>query len=153
MKLDTQVKQIFAAVWAVLEILVFGGLLFGWGSLVYVLKKERVYSNLCDFENSGINNSSIGNVTYWNLSVNNARQHIFVNNTGLDDTESYNTSLQDVSAADAGDDTDITSSCVQQDKLFNLGFAVTTALFTYGNLAASQINYKFGTRVTRLIFM
>ncbi|KAJ8312550.1 hypothetical protein KUTeg_009923 [Tegillarca granosa] len=148
MELDTQVKQIFAAIWAVLEILVFGGLLFGWGSLVYVLKKEGVYSNLCDFEKSKINDSSIENVTVWNFIVNTT----YHNHTGLDDRGRYNTSFHD-GAADVDDNTDITSSCVQQDKLFNLGFAVTTALFTYGNLAASQINYKFGTRLTRLIFI
>ena len=40
--------RMLCTVWAFLECLGFGGLLYGWGSLVYVLKEEGLYLDLCD---------------------------------------------------------------------------------------------------------
>ncbi|XP_064607134.1 equilibrative nucleobase transporter 1-like [Liolophura sinensis] len=40
-------RKYLMAVWAVLECMLFGGLVYGWGSLVFVLKKEGIYAELC----------------------------------------------------------------------------------------------------------
>lgn len=44
---DPKYRYLYA-VWAFLESLCFGGLIYGWSSLAYVLKQEGLYSNLCD---------------------------------------------------------------------------------------------------------
>ncbi|KAK3739276.1 hypothetical protein RRG08_050481 [Elysia crispata] len=43
---DKRLRHLYA-VWAFLEIAGFGGVIFGWGSLVFVLKEENLYGNLC----------------------------------------------------------------------------------------------------------
>ncbi|KAH9518712.1 hypothetical protein Btru_006025, partial [Bulinus truncatus] len=43
---DPRLRYLYI-VWAVLENLGFGGLSYGWGSLVYVLKDEGIYLDLC----------------------------------------------------------------------------------------------------------
>ena len=35
-------------VWGMLENFLFGGIFFGWGSLVFTLKEEGFYLDLCD---------------------------------------------------------------------------------------------------------
>ena len=50
---DPKYRVLFA-VWAFLECLGFGGLIYGWVSLVYILKDEGLYLDLCD----GVRNMS-----------------------------------------------------------------------------------------------
>ncbi|XP_059147497.1 equilibrative nucleobase transporter 1-like isoform X2 [Physella acuta] len=60
LKFNTRLRYLYA-IWAFLECLGFSGLLQGWGSLVYVLKDEGIYSDLCGdhFQN----NSTVSNDT------------------------------------------------------------------------------------------
>ena len=60
---DPRFRYVYA-VWALLETSGFAGVIFGWGSLVYVFKDEGLYSNLChngtvngstNYEESGLN--------------------------------------------------------------------------------------------------
>ena len=46
-KCDIGWKKWVMTGWAVTEIFLFGGLMHGWGSLVFILKKEGIYSDLC----------------------------------------------------------------------------------------------------------
>ena len=45
-------KSILAMILAFFECLLFGGTIFGWYSLVYVLKKDGIFSHLCGDTNS-----------------------------------------------------------------------------------------------------
>ena len=41
------VKKWLSLVFAILETFLLGGMIFGWASLVYMLKRDGVYSHLC----------------------------------------------------------------------------------------------------------
>ena len=41
------VKKWLSLVFAILETFLLGGIMFGWASLVYMLKRDGVYSHLC----------------------------------------------------------------------------------------------------------
>lgn len=59
--------RILYTAWGFLECLGFGGLIYGWGSLVYVLKDEGLYLDLCPFrlanETASANGTDGRNVT------------------------------------------------------------------------------------------
>ena len=58
-----KIQFVISIVTAFLEILFFSGVLFGWPSLEYVLKKEGYFSSLCDNEtlfNSTLNRTNLG---------------------------------------------------------------------------------------------
>ena len=42
--------RLLYAVFSILETLLFGGLFFGWGVLVYILKDEGIFENLCPID-------------------------------------------------------------------------------------------------------
>ncbi|XP_064604551.1 equilibrative nucleobase transporter 1-like [Liolophura sinensis] len=52
-------RKYLMAVWAVLECLLFGGLVYGWGSLVFVFKKEGIYAELCSHRGDNSSNITI----------------------------------------------------------------------------------------------
>ncbi|XP_050393694.1 equilibrative nucleobase transporter 1 [Patella vulgata] len=107
----TEIKSYLAVVWCFFETLLFGGLIYGWGSLVFILIDEGVYSDLC--EHIPVNLTS-------NISL--------VSNSSLTKT-----------------------NCEGQDSMLTLVFTVASFLFCAGCAAMGQINYKFGTRITRII--
>lgn len=45
-------KKWFVTGWAFVECFLFGGLMFGWGSVVFMLKNEGVYADLCPRDES-----------------------------------------------------------------------------------------------------
>ncbi|XP_059147531.1 equilibrative nucleobase transporter 1-like [Physella acuta] len=58
-KFNTRLRFLYA-IWAFLECLGFCGLLQGWGSLVYILKDEGIYSDLCvDQPHNGSTDSNV----------------------------------------------------------------------------------------------
>ena len=93
--------------WAFLECLLFGGLLFGWGSYVLVLKKDGVFADLCTV-------------------------------LGQEDGD-------EKEEAEAAED-----NCPAQDQRLVLVFAVASGVYCAGAAVFGRINFRFGTRVTRL---
>ncbi|KAL3878054.1 hypothetical protein ACJMK2_035687 [Sinanodonta woodiana] len=122
-------KRFLIAAWAFMECLLFGGLLYGWGSLMFVFKQEGIYAELCDNNGqaamSAMTNSS-SSVTY-----------VTMNNSSEDKTFS-DSKFKD---------------CPEQDCKFTLCFTIASALFCASGAALGQINFMFGTRVTRIISM
>ncbi|ESO88988.1 hypothetical protein LOTGIDRAFT_154058 [Lottia gigantea] len=94
----SRTRKFIMAVWAVVETVLFGGLIFGWGSIVFVLKDSGVYSYLCN-----------------------------------------------------QDGEDSVTGCSAQDSRLSLVFAIDSALYGVGCAVIGQINYRYGTRVTRII--
>ncbi|GFS19643.1 large neutral amino acids transporter small subunit 4 [Elysia marginata] len=120
---DQRLRYVYA-VWAFLEIAVFGGVIFGWGSLVYVFKGEDLYGNLCGNETTHGSTASLEN-----LEVNNTQ------------SDNHHTRMLQLGGR----------PCHAQDAMLNLVFSVTSSFYCLATFAAGQINYKFGTRVTRLL--
>ena len=124
--------------WAVIEIVLFSGIMFGWGVLVFVLKDEGLYSNLCaktDIEN----HSSRRNST----TINNSTAD--PNNAEIGTLSVVSTSMS-TSFAEAPDNV-----CKPQDEKMAMCFTIASALFCVAAPFIGHINYKFGTRVYRLI--
>ncbi|XP_025090187.1 solute carrier family 43 member 3-like isoform X2 [Pomacea canaliculata] len=125
-------------VWGVLECLLFGGLLFGWGSVVFVLKEECIFSHLCP------------NKTQANRTLAEAELDIY-----MDITSTMQTGYRHHDAASnysfvkekqmAG-----SCSCLESDSVLFLAFTIGTMMFCAGCAAMGLISIKFGTRVTRL---
>ena len=110
-------------VWAFVEIVLFGGVIFGWGALVYVLKDEGIYADLCD---CGENCNSVNTTTTTAMAISSV-----VNPT-----------------AATGDAT--VRGCKEQDSMLSLVFTMASLFFCVGSAVMGHINYKFGTRVTRI---
>ncbi|XP_041363996.1 solute carrier family 43 member 3-like isoform X1 [Gigantopelta aegis] len=113
-------------VWGFIEILLFGGLIFGWGSLVYVLKDEGIYAYLCDCTD---------NCTYGNTKTTSTTTTTPVTATNLTPTIGG-----DVKG----------KGCKEQDSMLSLVFTVASFFSCVGSAVMGHINYKFGTRVTRI---
>uniref|UniRef100_H2Z9A5 Major facilitator superfamily (MFS) profile domain-containing protein n=1 Tax=Ciona savignyi TaxID=51511 RepID=H2Z9A5_CIOSA len=60
-----KLQQVVSIVSACLECILFGGVIFGWPSLEYVLKRENYFSYLC----SNNSNGTIRNVTLKNIDL------------------------------------------------------------------------------------
>ncbi|XP_041379286.1 solute carrier family 43 member 3-like [Gigantopelta aegis] len=110
----------------VIEIMLFSGLIFGWGSLVYVLKDEGIYADLCDCTD---------NCTYGNTKTTSTTTTTPVTATNLTPTIGG-----DVKG----------KVCKEQDSMLSLVFTVASLFFCVGSAVMGHINYKFGTRVTRI---
>ncbi|KAL3888936.1 hypothetical protein ACJMK2_001296 [Sinanodonta woodiana] len=122
-------KRFLISTWAFMECLLFGGLLYGWGSLMFVFKQEGIYAELC----------------------NNKEE------TALSAMTNNSSSVTDVTLTNSSEDTKIPDSnlkgCPEQDSKFTLCFTIASALFCASSAALGQINFMFGTRVTRIISM
>ena len=57
---DPNLRILYAA-WGFFECIAFGGLFYGWGSLVYILKDEGLYLDLCDFSTANLTTNSTFN--------------------------------------------------------------------------------------------
>lgn len=53
------IRKILSVLWGAIEVFVYGGITFGWVSLVFILKKEGFYSDLCDYVNSTNVNTTV----------------------------------------------------------------------------------------------
>lgn len=159
-ELNTRSRKVFAIAWALLEILLFASLFFGWGTLVFMLKKDGVYSYLCDDqveegvsgpdEGGGVlgpgttTSSDIDDVAVVGFSasggydvINNRTQTLVNNNTT---SEPYRIPGRRI-------------GCPEQDKKFNLGFTIVSGLWPYLYGVLGQLGHKFGTRFLRLSSM
>lgn len=110
--------RILYAVWALLECVGFGGLIYGWGSLVYILKDEGLYSDLCPSSNISTTNSSSNVSSSSNASDENKKVEI---------------------------------PCLERDDRLSLVFTIGSSMFCVGCFLMGQVNYKFGTRISRIV--
>ncbi|XP_021365972.1 solute carrier family 43 member 3-like [Mizuhopecten yessoensis] len=142
--LNTRYRKLFAIVWALIEILLFAGLFFGWGTLVFMLKEEGVYGHLCENEAIGSGHrfgvSGLGTVNEDQLNLTTVGYEVYSTNVthGFKHNNTGSTRRHNV------------VGCPAQDKVFNLGFTMVSGLwpFFYGLLG--QLGHRFGTRFLRL---
>jgi len=172
----------FLAGWAFLECLLFAGILYGWGSLVFIFKSHGIYADLCDRRNEnltlsnmsnetaapnhnhtaymkqqlfeGHNNSNIvysiiDGISYthsW-LGLDVSTNHISTkisNSTLVSSSQAIGSGLKETGARHA-------SPCVAQDSRLALCFTVSSAIFCISCVVMGAVNYRLGTRATRLI--
>ncbi|KAK3583002.1 hypothetical protein CHS0354_005643 [Potamilus streckersoni] len=141
-------KRYLIAAWAFMECVLFGGLLYGWGSLMFVFKQEGIYAELCKKDQAAVsaltNSSSLNNSVFYEVTSGVTSNVIVlpVTNVAL-----INSSEDKTSSA-----TDL-NGCPEQDSKFTLCFTIASALFCASSAVLGQINFMFGTRVTRIIAM
>ncbi|XP_046569550.1 solute carrier family 43 member 3-like [Haliotis rubra] len=111
-------KRLLYLTWVFFECLVFCGVMYGWASLVYVLKYEEVYADLCETDPDKTSG------------------HGEVNDSWI---------FQD----GGGQDTDVV--CHAQDEHFDLVFTIASSASALSSLFTGNINFKYGTRVTRIL--
>ena len=136
-------KKWLIAIWAFLECMVFAGILLGWGSLVFVLKEEGIFSDLCP--------SSGAVRTYDNTSKSTETSHLSTtNNMTVPTEDAHEPDLQAIDSENVADERDRNQCGIQDDRLA-LCFTIASAIFCIGGAIMGQINFKFGTRVTRVL--
>lgn len=130
---------------SLVEVILFSGLPFGWGSLVFVLKEEGVYSDLCGYRtnDSVVLSSSLTdtpNVT------------IYIERS----TPSLNRKKYSVNSSSGilipKDDNNLVSCTAQNDRL-NLLFSIGVAVLTVFDFSSGLVNQRFGNTKTRLFFI
>lgn len=151
-------KKYIVAGWAFMECFLFAGHLYGWASINYVLKSEGIYAcesmqNGSFMEYSTVDNSS-GTV---HTDIN--QDPAIVNVVALNTTENSEKLASTTVAISLTNGTVVTHTaspkkreqCKSQDSMMALCFTIGSALFCVGCAVLGHVNYKFGTRVTRLI--
>ncbi|XP_061167342.1 equilibrative nucleobase transporter 1-like [Saccostrea echinata] len=114
--------RILCTIWSSLEVVCFAGIIWGWGSLVFILKEEGIYQEFCD--DSSIKGASPSKV---------------INNTSpLDNNISIPLS-------------NVTKSCHAQEEKLNLWFSIAVGSMYCGLAIVGQLSMRLGTRITRII--
>ncbi|XP_064612367.1 equilibrative nucleobase transporter 1-like [Liolophura sinensis] len=132
----------FMVICGSLEIMLFGGIIFGWASLVYVYKDEGYFRHLCPLNQSMLSNGSYS-------SVQEAQSGLF----GVNISQA----LGEISSAY---DFNATSedrlilpkvTCKEQDNQFNLIFSISTVFTGIMCFVNGLLYDRFGTRLCRVI--
>lgn len=126
-------KKWFITGWAFFECLLFSGMLYGWGSLNYVLKLEGIYGHLCENE---ITSGLINNTTASSNFTISPTASVRVTHSPSNEADPAYGSMK---------------QCKAQDSKMALCYTIAAFMFGIGNAVFGFINYKFGTRVARLI--
>jgi len=136
MKLNTRGKKIFAIVWAWFEIFVFAGMFFGWGSLTLMLKEDGVYGYLC--KSKFTNHTTKPSYIFYEESTN-SNVPSFINHTGIKHVDRDIIDSQSI------------KGCPEQDKIYNLGFAIASGVWPYFFGLVSHLGHRIGTRFIRIV--
>ena len=121
------------ACWALMECILFSGILYGWGSLVFVLKDEGLYADLCH-----VNKSETSRLNLFNSSS--------LPSSTLGRSMPVSTTTDnsiDVANGEA-------RLCDQQEDNLALCFTIASALFLFNGAVLGYINLNFGTRISRI---
>ena len=57
-------SHILMVVWGTVEVIMFGGIIFGWTSLVFIFKKEGYFDDLCEYNTTTGNQTLSNEVSY-----------------------------------------------------------------------------------------
>ncbi|XP_033736776.1 solute carrier family 43 member 3-like [Pecten maximus] len=136
--------RVLCAVWCAIEILFFGGIIYGWGSLVFVLKEEGFYYEACL---SVITPAELSYNTT-NTSVENVQQDGLLTLGTHDDPSDPPRQWE----SDHDKVTDTVPTCPQQESKLNLWFSVAVAFMYLSMAFLGELTTRLGTQVTRHIF-
>ncbi|XP_071093116.1 equilibrative nucleobase transporter 1-like [Haliotis cracherodii] len=161
--------NILVVVWGFLEILLFGGVIFGWHSVVYVYKDEGYFADRCDVNNitgtqhisnisstyftsntSGIHYVSSAATPRTALANSTSTPHSLWSNATASSTKAPATELScddqlKLSASGKG------KTCAPQDEQFSLIFSLSTLITGLMCVVNGYLYDRFGTKFCRYI--
>ncbi|KAJ8304081.1 hypothetical protein KUTeg_017664 [Tegillarca granosa] len=126
--IDMNFKKLTIVLITLIETLLFGGLLLGWSSLVYVLKEEGLFENLCD------HHSNNGNLK--------------ADLTPENSTNITNTTNEDISESKVN----IKQLCTEQDTQLNFIFSIALSIGNVCTVFIGIADNRLGTKMTRTLF-
>lgn len=117
--------------WAFLEVVCFAGIVYGWGSLVFILKEEGFYLDAC---------------------IDKSQEDTMTEDVGL---------VTNSSSPDVSYQSNITNggkiverlACDEQESRLNLWFSIAVSIMYLSFTAIGYIIRCLGTRTTRFIFL
>ncbi|OWF56336.1 solute carrier family 43 member 3-like [Mizuhopecten yessoensis] len=143
--------RLLCAVWCAIEILFFGGIIYGWGSLVFVLKEEGFYYEEClsviTPPAEQLYSTNITNTTIVNLRQNT----ILTPAVNDDDSDTRQWDGDNVYETDSGTVPPF-RTCPRQESKLNLWFSVAVAFMYLSMAFLGELTTRLGTQVTRHIF-
>ncbi|XP_046549805.1 solute carrier family 43 member 3-like [Haliotis rubra] len=162
--LDPHRYRLLVATWAVVETSLFGGVMYGWPSLVYIIKEEGLYSHLCTTNSSqnshsNQNMTSGSNLLYIIESTSpsyvdrtsqtyseypNGTHGQYMNKSLKGFTEQYN-STQTCEGFATG-----SVKCKAQDSIIALGQTISGSVSFIGTLLVGLIHRRIGTKRLRI---
>ena len=152
---------VLCTLWAFLEVLCFGGVLFGWGSLVFILKEEGFYLDLCtDTQRHNDPQSNLADlavivnkpvtldksVTTFNGSLDGINNTHYVTNASVHQTNDTQDKVQ-------REGTSFSGECKEQAAQLNLWFSASVSFMYLAFTGVGFLTKKLGTRLTRCMFM
>ena len=167
MAISTRCTHLFVVIWGSVEIALFAGQIFGWASLVYVLKQQGYFGESCQVgaqlnetsilsgtDLNGLHNGSVG-YNYSRLRRDAETHFVGLNQNSSSDDDERDAILTDrklppfKGEGEEGDG----FTCVSQDE--SLGLVYTVAVVINGCLSVvigSMLDH-LGTRITRSLGM
>ncbi|XP_071093497.1 equilibrative nucleobase transporter 1-like [Haliotis cracherodii] len=162
--LDPHRYRLLVATWAIVETSLFGGVMYGWPSLVYIIKEEGLYSHLCTpniSQNSQTDqNMTSGSTLTYSIESTSPSYVLFTSKTHLQypqvTYEQYmNRSLK--SFADEHNSTQAAEGfatgsvkCKAQDSMIALGQTISGSVSFLGTLLIGQLHRQIGTKRLRI---
>ena len=140
--------------------ILFSGIVFGWGSFVYVLKHDGIFYHLCAKDAINSTDTQLDASTRYGVESN---QSVVHNDPGakslLDvqcDDASANSSIQTtkklcLNDASYSETSERLVTCPAQDNMLALCFSVSAATLYTATSVAGALTYACGTRLTRLV--
>ena len=135
---------ILCTAWAFLEVVLFGGVIFGWGSLVFILKEEGFYLDMCTNEQKTAQYTGI----VAGIGTNASQSYEVVN------SEDNETSIVDGSGhGTLADDSLLNRGCQAQESKLNLWFTISVSFMYLAFAGIGNAIRLAGLRVIRTIFL
>ncbi|XP_053408087.1 equilibrative nucleobase transporter 1-like isoform X6 [Mercenaria mercenaria] len=137
---------VVCTVWAFMEVLLFGGVIYGWGSLVFILKEEGFYSDYCTENDIGNNPDYLSP---------NQFPYLTLSNNSLDE-KSYDVIIADDNSSTFQRITEnkaINGGCSAQESQLNLWFSIAVSFMCLSFAGIGYLIRHIGTRNTRAIFL
>ena len=137
---------VFCTIWAFMEVVLFGGVIFGWGSLVFILKEEGFYLDYCS-------PSELGNIS--NPDVSEQLTSVTVSNSSFDE-QSYTLLDTNINGTNTLNDIAVnrtTRGCPAQESKLNLWFSISVSFMYLSFAGIGYLIRHIGTRNTRAIFL
>jgi LAT3 family solute carrier family 43 protein 3 len=128
-----------------MEVVLFGGVIFGWGSLVFILKEEGFYLDYCTQEETGNNSNIVLSETLTSVTVSNSSidkpSYTFID--GNNSTSAFRERNAD----------GMLRGCPEQESKLNLWFSISVSFMYLSFAGIGYLIRHIGTRYTRAIFL
>ena len=143
---------VICTIWAFVEVVCFGGVIFGWGSLVFILKEEGFYLNLCTATTQSgrrTNSSDIPTLIVKEPLITDTLPQAKNSSSYIIDTSNTNDTVNEENE----NFKKLNLECKEQAAQLNLWFSVAVSFMYLSFTAIGYLTKKLGTRLTRCIFM